>query len=132
MPARILDGKALAQQVRQQVAEEVGRLKAEAGVTPGLTVVLVGENPASQVYVRNKRNACNAAGMNGTIERLPADTALGRLIETIDDRAERREIAQRRRDDDRVRRAVRADLDAAFEDLVRRRRRGCTARASLT
>jgi methylenetetrahydrofolate dehydrogenase (NADP+)/methenyltetrahydrofolate cyclohydrolase len=84
VPARILDGKALAQKVRQEVATEVDRLKAEHGITPGLVVVLVGENPASQVYVRNKQNACRAAGMNGTVERLTADTSQAQLLHTID------------------------------------------------
>lgn len=84
MPAQILDGKALAQKVRKDVAAEVARLKPEHGVVPGLTVVLVGENPASQVYVRNKQNACEAAGMHGTIERLPAETSESTLLATID------------------------------------------------
>lgn len=84
MPARILDGKALAQKVRKDVATEVARLKAETGVVPGLTVVLVGDNPASQVYVRNKQSACEAAGMRGRIDRLPADTSEATLLETID------------------------------------------------
>lgn len=84
MPARILDGKALAQKVRKDVATEVARLKAETGVVPGLTVVLVGDNPASQVYVRNKQGACEAAGMRGRIDRLPADTSEATLLETID------------------------------------------------
>jgi methylenetetrahydrofolate dehydrogenase (NADP+)/methenyltetrahydrofolate cyclohydrolase len=84
VPARILDGKALAQKVRKDVAAEVARLKAENGVVPGLTVVLVGENPASQVYVRNKQSACEAAGMHGTIERLAADTSEATLLATID------------------------------------------------
>lgn len=84
MTARILDGKALAQTIRQEVANEVARLKTESGVTPGLTVVLVGKNSASEVYVRNKQNACKAAGMNGSLERLPADTSQSMLLETID------------------------------------------------
>ncbi len=84
MAARVLDGKALAQRVRQEVAAEVARLKEQAGVVPGLTVVLVGDDPASRVYVRNKQNACREAGMNGTIERMPSDTPQAVLIETID------------------------------------------------
>lgn len=84
MPARILDGKALAQRVRGEVAQGVARLKAETGVTPGLTVVLVGDDPASQVYVRNKESACKAAGMNGTLLRLPPDTSQSALLATID------------------------------------------------
>jgi methylenetetrahydrofolate dehydrogenase (NADP+)/methenyltetrahydrofolate cyclohydrolase len=84
VPARILDGKALAQRVRGEVAQGVARLKAETGVTPGLTVVLVGDDPASQVYVRNKESACKAAGMNGTLLRLPPDTSQSALLATID------------------------------------------------
>jgi methylenetetrahydrofolate dehydrogenase (NADP+)/methenyltetrahydrofolate cyclohydrolase len=84
VPARILDGKALALQVRKDVASEVARLKAGSGIVPGLTVVLVGDNPASQVYVRNKQRACEAAGMRGTIERLTADVSEATLLATID------------------------------------------------
>src|SRR5262249_22016202 len=51
---------------------------------PGLTVVLVGSDPASQVYVRNKQNACKAAGMNGTVLRLPETTSLSEVLDTID------------------------------------------------
>jgi methylenetetrahydrofolate dehydrogenase (NADP+)/methenyltetrahydrofolate cyclohydrolase len=82
--ARILDGKALAATIKNEVAAEVAKLKAEAGVLPGLTVVLVGDDPASQIYVRNKQNSCKAAGMNGHVERLPADTEQATLIATID------------------------------------------------
>jgi methylenetetrahydrofolate dehydrogenase (NADP+)/methenyltetrahydrofolate cyclohydrolase len=84
VPARILDGKALSQTVRAEVASEVARLKAEAGVTPGLTVVLVGDDAASRVYVRNKENACKAAGMSGTVLRLPDSVTQAALLETID------------------------------------------------
>jgi methylenetetrahydrofolate dehydrogenase (NADP+)/methenyltetrahydrofolate cyclohydrolase len=82
--ARILDGKALATTIRHEVAAAVARLKTESGVVPGLTVVLVGDHPASAVYVRNKRNACQAAGMNGHVERLPADTSQDHLLAIID------------------------------------------------
>lgn len=84
MPARILDGKALAQKVREQVAGEVARLRERSGRVPGLVVVLVGEDPASRVYVRNKENACKAAGMRGTLLRLPADVAEETVLSTID------------------------------------------------
>lgn len=84
MPARILDGKALALKVRGEVTADVARLKAETGITPGLTVVLVGESAASQVYVRNKENACKAAGMNGTVLRFPAGVSQAALMETVD------------------------------------------------
>ncbi len=84
MPASLLDGTALAQHVRQDLAGDVARFRDETGIVPGLTVVLVGNDPASQVYVRNKQNACQAAGMNGTLLRLPAETGQGDLLTTID------------------------------------------------
>ena len=74
MAARIIDGKAIASQVRAEVADEVTRLKDGAGVTPGLAVVLVGEDPASQVYVRNKQKAATDAGMVAADHKLAADT----------------------------------------------------------
>jgi methylenetetrahydrofolate dehydrogenase (NADP+) / methenyltetrahydrofolate cyclohydrolase len=84
LPAEILDGRALAQQVRRQVTEDVAALTSETGVVPGLTVVLVGDDPASQVYVRNKQTACKAAGMNGTVLRLARETTQDQLLATID------------------------------------------------
>ncbi|MDR3637507.1 MAG: bifunctional methylenetetrahydrofolate dehydrogenase/methenyltetrahydrofolate cyclohydrolase FolD [Isosphaeraceae bacterium] len=84
MPARILDGKALAQTIREVTAAEVASLRREREIVPGLTVILVGENPASQVYVRNKQNACNAAGMVGRTLRLPADISQSTLIHDIE------------------------------------------------
>jgi methylenetetrahydrofolate dehydrogenase (NADP+)/methenyltetrahydrofolate cyclohydrolase len=83
LSARILDGKALAQTIKDQVEGEVATLKARTGRVPGLTVVLVGENPASQVYVRNKQNSCKAAGMRGTLLKLPAEVPESQLLETI-------------------------------------------------
>lgn len=80
--ARLIDGKALAQRVRSEVAERVTQLK-DQGITPGLTVVLVGDDPASQVYVRNKALACEQAGMNSNIIRLAADTTQADLLELI-------------------------------------------------
>src|SRR5947209_3020874 len=84
LAARILDGKALAQSIRDQVAREVSTLQGRSGRVPGLTVILVGDNSASQVYVRNKQNACKAAGMRGTLLRLPVDVEESRLLATID------------------------------------------------
>ncbi len=84
MAARILDGKALAQTIKDQVAADVANLRESSGRVPGLTVVLVGENPASQVYVRNKQNACKAVGIRGTLVRLPADITETQLLATID------------------------------------------------
>lgn len=83
MSARILDGKALSESIRAEVAREVERLKAERGITPGLAVALVGEDPASTVYVRNKRNACKAAGMTSLFQRLPAETAEEELLQVV-------------------------------------------------
>jgi methylenetetrahydrofolate dehydrogenase (NADP+)/methenyltetrahydrofolate cyclohydrolase len=84
MPAEILDGRALAKRIRRQLADDVAELTSGTGLVPGLTVVLVGEDPASQVYVRNKETACKAAGMNGTVLRLPDDTPLSELLNVID------------------------------------------------
>ncbi len=82
--AAILDGRALAHEVRRQVATEVADLTARFGVVPGLAVVLVGDDPASQVYVRNKESACKAAGMTGTVVRLPANVFEIDLLAAID------------------------------------------------
>ncbi len=84
MPARTLDGKALALGVRAVVASEVVRFRSETGVVPGLAVVLVGDNPASQLYVRTKETACKAAGIRSTLVRLPADVSRAGLIEAVD------------------------------------------------
>jgi methylenetetrahydrofolate dehydrogenase (NADP+) / methenyltetrahydrofolate cyclohydrolase len=75
LTAQILDGKALAQKVRARIADDVARLRAEHDVTPGLAAVLVGEDPASQVYVGMKHRATEAAGMLSRQLVLPADTA---------------------------------------------------------
>ena len=77
-------GKPLAEKVRRQIAVEAAAFTAETGVVPGLTVVLVGEDPASQVYVRNKAAACKAAGMNGHVLRLPVSTSQAELLATIE------------------------------------------------
>jgi methylenetetrahydrofolate dehydrogenase (NADP+)/methenyltetrahydrofolate cyclohydrolase len=85
--AQIIDGKAFAAKVREQVAQEVAALKAK-GVTPGLAVVLVGEDPASQVYVRNKGEQTLAAGMHSVTHRLAEDTPqedLLALVATLND-----------------------------------------------
>jgi methylenetetrahydrofolate dehydrogenase (NADP+)/methenyltetrahydrofolate cyclohydrolase len=81
--ARIIDGKAFAERLRQRIAAAVGRLKAEHGLTPGLAVVLVGENPASQVYVRNKARQTVEVGMNSWEHRLSADIPEAELLTLI-------------------------------------------------
>lgn len=83
MTATIIDGKAFAARVRAQVAVHVARLKEEQGITPGLAVVLVGEDPASQVYVRNKGKQTVEVGMNSYEHRLPAETSEAELLALI-------------------------------------------------
>jgi methylenetetrahydrofolate dehydrogenase (NADP+) / methenyltetrahydrofolate cyclohydrolase len=83
--ASILDGKALAQKVRNEVAAEVAEMQASAHVTPGLTVVLVGENPASEVYVRSKQSACKAAGIRSVVKKLAAEATQSDLLGLIDE-----------------------------------------------
>ncbi len=85
MTATILDGKAFAARVRVQVATHVAALKADHGLTPGLAVVLVGEDPASQVYVRSKGKQTLEAGMNSFEHRLPADTDQSTLMAKVAD-----------------------------------------------
>jgi len=85
MSAQIIDGKAFAAKVRGQVAEHVTRLKEENGITPGLAVVLVGEDPASQVYVRSKGKQTVEAGMNSYEHKLDADTSQDDLLKLIAD-----------------------------------------------
>ncbi len=83
MSARLIDGKAFAAGVRARVADAVSTLAAR-GVTPGLAVVLVGEDPASQVYVRNKASQTREAGMASFEHRLPATTPEAELLALID------------------------------------------------
>jgi len=85
MSAQIIDGKAFAVKVRGQVAEHVTRIKEENGITPGLAVVLVGEDPASQVYVRSKGKQTVEAGMNSYEHKLDADTSQDDLLKLIAD-----------------------------------------------
>ncbi len=85
MSARIIDGKDLAARKRAAIAEDVAKLSAEHGVTPGLAAVLVGEDPASQVYVNMKHKACEAAGMYSRQIVLPADTSQEDLEALIDE-----------------------------------------------
>ena len=84
MAANIIDGKAFAAKVRGQVGEHVARLKEEHGITPGLAVVLVGEDPASQVYVRSKGKQTVEVGMNSYEHKLEADTSEADLLALID------------------------------------------------
>ncbi|HYU60109.1 MAG TPA: bifunctional methylenetetrahydrofolate dehydrogenase/methenyltetrahydrofolate cyclohydrolase FolD [Solirubrobacterales bacterium] len=85
MTARVLDGKAVAAGVRRRVAAEVAELAPRLGREPGLATVLVGDDPASEVYVRNKRQACEEAGMRPIHHDLPSDVPQGRLLALVDE-----------------------------------------------
>ena len=63
MAARVIDGKALAQGIRERIAKDVVELHAKSGIRPGLAAILVGDDPASKLYVKNKQKACDAAGI---------------------------------------------------------------------
>jgi len=85
MTAKIIDGKAFAATVREKVAVHVARLKNDHGITPGLAVVLVGEDPASQVYVRSKGKATIETGMKSVEHKLDPETSQSDLLSLIDD-----------------------------------------------
>jgi methylenetetrahydrofolate dehydrogenase (NADP+)/methenyltetrahydrofolate cyclohydrolase len=82
--AEIIDGKLVSQHVRKEVAEGVERLRAETGVTAGLAAVLVGDNPASEIYVRNKRKACTEVGIYSEEHRLPGETTEEELLSLVE------------------------------------------------
>jgi methylenetetrahydrofolate dehydrogenase (NADP+)/methenyltetrahydrofolate cyclohydrolase len=83
MTARIIDGKAHAKSIRERIASAVARVKDGHGLTPGLAVVLAGEDPASEVYVRNKHKQTLEAGMNSWEHRLPAATPEKHLLALV-------------------------------------------------
>lgn len=83
--ARIIDGKAIAAKVRNEIGEEVGQFKAQHGFSPGITVVIVGDDPASHVYVRNKERAAEQVGMIGNVIKLPADASSEKLLQTVNE-----------------------------------------------
>jgi len=83
MTAELLDGKRIAGEIRTEVAARVGQFVDSGGPTPCLTAILVGEDPASQVYVRNKGRACEKASIDGRTLRLPAETSQQELVDTI-------------------------------------------------
>ena len=82
--AQIIDGKAEAERLCEETAVEVARLKADHGLTPGLAVVLVGEDPASQIYVRSKGERSKAAGMHSVTHILPDTTSQAELMALVD------------------------------------------------
>ncbi|MBE6544056.1 MAG: bifunctional methylenetetrahydrofolate dehydrogenase/methenyltetrahydrofolate cyclohydrolase FolD [Ruminococcaceae bacterium] len=81
--AIIIDGKATSAIIKEEVRVEAEQLKAEKGLTPGLAVIIVGENPASKVYVRNKHQSCIKAGMHSVVIEMPEDIAEETLLEEI-------------------------------------------------
>ena len=81
--AELIDGKAVAAQIRAQIAQEVLKLQEDQGVTPGLAVVLVGDDPASKTYVRNKEKACEEAGIYSEKYLLSADTTQEQLMDLV-------------------------------------------------
>ncbi|MFC5520139.1 bifunctional methylenetetrahydrofolate dehydrogenase/methenyltetrahydrofolate cyclohydrolase FolD [Polaromonas jejuensis] len=83
MTAQLIDGNALSKQLRAEVAQRAAALRAR-GITPGLAVVLVGENPASQVYVRNKVKACHDAGLHSVLEQYPAGLTEAELLARVE------------------------------------------------
>ncbi|HEY4613583.1 MAG TPA: tetrahydrofolate dehydrogenase/cyclohydrolase catalytic domain-containing protein, partial [Bacteroidota bacterium] len=81
--AEIIDGKKIAEEIRNEVKAETEQLKKTKGITPGLAFILVGENPASQVYVKMKGKACEEMGFYSITERMPEDTPEKTLLEKI-------------------------------------------------
>jgi len=83
MAAMLLDGKKLAQTMQGEIAAAVADMVQKTGVRPGLAAVLVGDNPASQIYVRNKRKACQQVGIESWLHQLPKETSHAQLLELV-------------------------------------------------
>jgi methylenetetrahydrofolate dehydrogenase (NADP+) / methenyltetrahydrofolate cyclohydrolase len=83
MSAKVIDGKQIAEQTRNEVAAGAAKFRETTGVVPHLAAVLVGEDPASQVYVRNKEKACQKAGLASTLHRLPESTSQEELLTLV-------------------------------------------------
>jgi methylenetetrahydrofolate dehydrogenase (NADP+)/methenyltetrahydrofolate cyclohydrolase len=84
MPAELLDGKAVASQIRADLSDRIAAVSDRLGRPPGLTIVLVGDDPASEVYVRNKLKTAEESGMNVSLTRLDGDTPLATVLETVE------------------------------------------------
>ncbi|MBO7404929.1 MAG: bifunctional methylenetetrahydrofolate dehydrogenase/methenyltetrahydrofolate cyclohydrolase FolD [Clostridia bacterium] len=85
MAARIIDGKRISAAVREEIKNRAAALTERTGIVPGLAVIIVGENPASQVYVRNKKKACEEAGFHSVVIEMPEDTAQDALLSKIEE-----------------------------------------------
>ena len=94
MAAVLMDGKKTSALVRGEIAKEVERMKAR-GVTPGLAVVIVGSDPASQIYVRNKHRACDEVGMYSEVIELPEETTEEELIALVHELNGREDVYKR-------------------------------------
>jgi methylenetetrahydrofolate dehydrogenase (NADP+)/methenyltetrahydrofolate cyclohydrolase len=92
MPAKLIDGKAIAEQINAETAAEIARLKTQHHVTPGLAVILVGDNPASAAYVASKDKMCTRLGLHSERINLPASTGEGELLAIVNDLNFKREI----------------------------------------
>ena len=84
MTARLLEGKVFAAKLREEAGQKAAELKEKYGITPGLAVIIVGENPASQVYVRNKHKACTELGFYSEGVEMPETTTREELLAEID------------------------------------------------
>lgn len=84
MSCQIINGQAIAQKLRDEISKEATRWKEAHQIVPGLTVILVGEDPASQIYVKNKVNACREVGFNSDVIALPADITEKQLLDTVE------------------------------------------------
>ena len=119
MTAKIIDGKAIAKAVREEWKERVEDLK-KSGITPGLAVIIVGDNPASRVYVNNKIKACKEVGLHSEVHEMPNDTSEEALLEQIRDLNNNSEIhgilvqlpLPEHIDDDKVLDTISVDKDA--------------------
>ena len=80
----IIDGKTIASEIRIEVAKKVEQLKTESQLVPKLSVLLIGDDPASQIYVRNKERQCEEVGIQSETHRLPANSKQDQVIEIID------------------------------------------------
>ncbi len=81
---KLIDGKHVAADIKAELKEEIAELQARTGRVPGLVVIIVGNNPASEVYVRNKHKACGEAGINSIVLNLPEETTQADLLEKVE------------------------------------------------
>ena len=92
MQDKILDGKKVSADIKAELADEIKKLQEKRNITPGLAVVLVGEDPASQVYVNMKEKTCKALGIVSHKHELPADVSEDKLLSLVDELNNDREI----------------------------------------